>query len=344
MIKPRKLLPGDRVATVSPSSGSAGEPAFRWRYEIGVRRLKELFGFDVVAMPNSLKGIEYNSKHPEGRAEDLMAAFSDKSIKAIICNIGGDDSIRLMPFLDQEVICNNPKVLTGFSDTTSVHMICYGSGLSTFYGPALLTDFAENCGVFGYMADYFRRATFETGAIGQVSSPGYWTSEFLDWNDKELNRSPRRTKRTGGFGLLCGAGVAEGKLLGGCLSVLDRIADTPAFPAPEHWKGAIVFLETPETTPPPELFEAQMRTMLQKEVLQEAAGLIFARPYGNTYNDEYKAILRKLICDELGLKHMPVLTGLPFGHTSPIITLPIGANARIDANSRAFSILESGVI
>ncbi len=63
MIKPRKLLPGDKVATVSPSSGSAGEPAFRWRYEIGVRRLKELFGFDVVAMPNSLKGIEYNSKH-----------------------------------------------------------------------------------------------------------------------------------------------------------------------------------------------------------------------------------------------------------------------------------------
>ena len=213
MIKPSRLTPGDKVATVSPSSGSAGEPAFRWRYEIGVRRLKELFGFDVVAMPNSLKGIEYNSKHPEGRAEDLLDAFSDKSIKAIICNIGGDDSIRLLPFLDQEVIHTNPKVLTGFSDTTSVHMICYGSGLSNFYGPALLTDFAENCGVFGYMADYFRRATFETGPIGPVSAPGYWTSEFLDWNDRQLNKSPRRTMRSGGFGHLCGEGVVRESFL-----------------------------------------------------------------------------------------------------------------------------------
>lgn len=344
MIKPGKLVPGDKVATVSPSSGSAGEPAFRWRYEIGVRRLKELFGFDVVSMPNSLKGIKYNSENPEGRAEDLMAAFGDKSIKAIICNIGGDDSIRLLPFIDEEAIRTNPKVVTGFSDSTSVHMMCYSSGLSSFYGPALLTDFAENCGVFGYTAEHFRRATFETAAIGRISPPGYWTSEFLDWNDRELNRSPRRITRAGSFGLLCGEGVAEGKLLGGCLTVLDRIADTPLFPAPESWKGAIVFLETPETTPEPELFEAEMRTMLRKGVLQEAAGLVFARPYGNVFNDEYKTILKRLICDELDRSHMPVLTDLPFGHTSPIITLPIGANARIDANSREFSILESGVI
>lgn len=72
LTKPKRLRPGDKVATVSPSWGSAGDPELRWRYEQGVQRLKEVFGLEVIAMPNSLEGSDYLYEHPQARAEDII--------------------------------------------------------------------------------------------------------------------------------------------------------------------------------------------------------------------------------------------------------------------------------
>ncbi len=144
LTKPKMLQPGDKVATVSLSWGGAGEPSIRWRYDLGVKRLKEVFGLEVVAMPNSLKGSDFAYENPQARAEDLMAAFRDPSIKGIISNIGGSESIRLLPYIDFNVIRENPKIFMGYSDATISHLFCLKAGLSTFYGPAILTEFAEN--------------------------------------------------------------------------------------------------------------------------------------------------------------------------------------------------------
>lgn len=143
MIKPKKLKKGDKVAIVSLSSGLAGEEMFRHRYELGKKRLEQL-GFNVVTMKNALKGIEYLYNHPEKRAEDFMEAILDKDIKGIICNIGGDDTIRLLPYIDFEAIANNPKVFMGYSDTTINHFMMQKAGVVSYYGPAVMTDFAEN--------------------------------------------------------------------------------------------------------------------------------------------------------------------------------------------------------
>ena len=125
MIKAEKLDRGDKVAVVSLSWGGAGDEKFRDRYEIGKKRVEELFGLNVIEMPNSLKGSEYLDKHPEARAEDLMNAFKNKEIKAIFSNIGGDDTLRLLPYIDFDVIKNNPKIFMGYSDTTVNHFMCY---------------------------------------------------------------------------------------------------------------------------------------------------------------------------------------------------------------------------
>ena len=97
------------MATVSPSWGGAGDSEIRWRYEQGVKRLEEVFGLTVVPMPNSLKGSEFIYNNPQARAEDLMTAFQDTRVKAIIANIGGEDSIRLLPYIDFNVIRENRK-------------------------------------------------------------------------------------------------------------------------------------------------------------------------------------------------------------------------------------------
>ena len=123
MIKPPKLNPGDRVATASLSWG--GPSVFPHRYQAGVNQLEAEFGVKVVEIPNALKDADWLSRNPRARADDLMQAFSDPSIKGIIATIGGEDSIRMLPYLDLDVIRANPKIFLGYSDTTISHMVCY---------------------------------------------------------------------------------------------------------------------------------------------------------------------------------------------------------------------------
>ncbi len=90
LIKPQSLKRGDKIATVSLSWGGAGDRDILWRYEQGKERLEKEFGFEVVEMENTLKGSDYIYNNPQKRAEDLMSAFKDKSIKGIFSCIGGD--------------------------------------------------------------------------------------------------------------------------------------------------------------------------------------------------------------------------------------------------------------
>src|SRR5215204_4953855 len=149
MIKPRKLNAGDKVATVSPSWG--GPAVFPQRYQIGIQQLQKEFDLQVVEMPNTLKDASWLARNPKARADDLMQAFADPSIKGIFATIGGDDSIRLLPSIDLNIIHNNPKVFMGYSDTTISHMMCYNADLVSFYGPSILAEFAENGGIFPYI-------------------------------------------------------------------------------------------------------------------------------------------------------------------------------------------------
>ena len=143
MLKPQRLRPGDKVAVVSLSRGMLGEPQFLHKYHLARERLERDYGLQVVAMPNALKGEDYLYRHPEARAQDLMDAFRDPEVKAVFCAIGGDDTIRLLPYIDFDVLKNNPKIFTGFSDTTSNHFMMYKAGLVSYYGGAVMNNWAE---------------------------------------------------------------------------------------------------------------------------------------------------------------------------------------------------------
>ena len=154
MIKPRKLEPGDRVAAVSLSWGGPG--AFPHRYRAGKEQFTREFGVEVIETPHALREPEWLARNPEARAADLMDAFLDPSIKGIISTIGGEESIRLLPYIHDDVIRANPKVFLGYSDTTVSHLACFRAGLVSFYGPAFMSGFAENGGMFPYMIDAVR--------------------------------------------------------------------------------------------------------------------------------------------------------------------------------------------
>lgn len=115
MIKPERLRRGDKVAIVSLSSGMLGDKQFIHKYYLGKERLEEIFGLEVMPMPHALKGSSYLYEHPEKRAEDWMEACADSSIKAIITAIGGDDGVRLLPYVDFDVLRKYPKIFLGYS-------------------------------------------------------------------------------------------------------------------------------------------------------------------------------------------------------------------------------------
>jgi muramoyltetrapeptide carboxypeptidase LdcA involved in peptidoglycan recycling len=108
MIKPPKLNKGDKVAAITLSRGGPG--TFTHRFEAGKKQLEETFGVEVIPTQHALKSAEWIYRNPQARAEDLMAAFEDSSIKAIITTIGGEDSIRTIPYIDMNVIRRNPKI------------------------------------------------------------------------------------------------------------------------------------------------------------------------------------------------------------------------------------------
>jgi len=339
LIKPPKLNLGDKIATVSPSWGIAGEPGARWRYELAAKRMMDIFGLECVAAPNSLRGEDYLDKNPEARAEDLMWAFSQTQVKGIIANIGGNDSLRLLPYIDYNVIRNNPKVFIGYSDIMSVHFMCMKAGLSTFYGTNLLTSFGEPQGIPQYTMNCFRKALFDTRPIGRIDSPDLFC---CDPNEYE-NASQKYTYRPcGTYERLQGRGVFRGRLLGGHTGIME-LDQTTLFAPFEENADIILFVEDIVECTSPAAFAAFFMWLDEKGVMRNVNGLMIGRFNQFPENDDYRNALLNVM-KALGLSELPVLFNLPFGHTSPICVLPYGAVVEIDCDHAIFTILESGVV
>lgn len=182
MLKPQKLNRGDTVAIVSLSSGIAGDDSIVWRTYQGIQMLQEIFGLKVKIMPHALKGSAFTQQHPELRASDLNEAIRDREVKAIISSIGGDDAIRIWPYVDCEALQSFPKIFSGYSDSTTVHMMFYKMGITSFYGPALLTDFAENINMDSYTIKDIEKNWFNSELIGEVRPAKYIRPYGLNWN------------------------------------------------------------------------------------------------------------------------------------------------------------------
>jgi muramoyltetrapeptide carboxypeptidase LdcA involved in peptidoglycan recycling len=344
-IKPPRLQAGDKVAAVTLSWGGAG--TFPHRYQAGKQQLEAAFGVTVIETPFALRDADWIAANPQARAADLMEAFADPSIKGIIATIGGDDSIRTLPYLDLEVIRQNPKVFMGFSDTTITHLACWKAGLGSFYGPTMMAGFGENGGLFPYMVESLRRTVFSADPIGliQPNTDG-WTVERLEWAEPANQSIKRKLTPSEGWRWSGGAAPRRGRLLGGCLDVLDWLRGTDYWPPLTDWQDAILFIETSEEAPPPPYVERMVRVLGAMGVLQRLSGMLVGRPGGAlppAQFAEYDAAIERVVREELGLHDLPIITRMDFGHTDPYFVLPYGALAEIDPVNQRFSILEAAV-
>lgn len=337
--KPPRLKAGDTVAAVSPCHGWAGDDAVIGRYELGVRRLRKEFSLRVIPAPHALRGSAYLRRHPEARAEDLLWAFENPEVQGIIANVGGNDSHRLLPYLREETIRRHPKVFMGYSDVLNLHLFCRKAGLSTFYGPNLLSPLADPQGLRPDTARWFRRMLMD-GEAGPVEVPASWTCRPPDY---ENPADIRPYASCPGFETVQGTGGAEGVLLGGHTGLMD-LDGTPYALKAEDWTDAILFLEDIPAFFSPDQMEGFLNRLGKSGAMQRLRGIVIGRMSEHRGFEEHAVRIRKTVGEGYGRPDLPVLYGLPFGHTSPQCPIPYGVRARIDCDARAFSILEPGVL
>lgn len=225
-----------------------------------------------------------------------MAAFSDTSIKGIFSCIGGEESIRMLPYIDFNIIKNNPKIFIGYSDTTVSHFICLKGNLSSFYGASLLAELAENIKIFDYTAHWLKKVLFDTSPIGQIPAAKEWTGERIEWFESNSSISKNMIKNKGYEFLQGGEGIIEGLLIGGgCMEVLEMIKGTTLWPSNDVFKDAILFFETSENMTHPTYVEYWLRNYGTQGILQNSKAIIFGKPYQEKYYKEYKNVIMKII-------------------------------------------------
>lgn len=243
------------------------------------------------------------------RASDLMRMFTDRNVDAILCMRGGYGAARLLPRLDFQTIRAHPKIFVGYSDITSLHCaLLTQANLISFHGPMLNSDFAHaDMPEFTWRS--FLRMLTEQRAAGSIVA-GYQLKSV-----KVLRR-----------------GVARGPLIGGNLSVLCTTIATPWQPP---FRNCVLFLE--DVREEPYRFDRMLTHFLNCGLLQQVAGIAIGLnsrcedPKLKTAK-EYRQTLEDVLKDRLLPLKIPVVTGLPFGHTPHNATLALGVNVVLDAN------------
>lgn len=340
MIKPKRLRRGDKVAIVSLSWGGLGDDSFIHKYHIAKERLEIDFGLEVICMPHALKGSEFVANHPELRAKDLMDAFSDHSISAIFCAIGGDDTIRILPYIDLTIIKDNPKIFMGYSDSTVNHLMMYKAGLVSFYGPSIMCEFGEYVKMFDYTQKAVRDILFGEWEQYKLLPSEEWTDDYIHWQESNINTPHTMKKDVHGYEVISGKGLARGHLLGGCIDVFMMAIGTTIWPTLEEWRDAILFIETSEDKPSPDFIKWTFRNLAAQGILKVIKGIIVGKPQGETYYEEYKNSIIQVVVNEEHLDHLPVFYNVNFGHAKPIGIIPYGITAELDCQHKTIIFLE----
>ncbi len=308
LIFPPRLARGDKVAMISPAS----PPRDRRLLRVGTTRLEQL-GFEVVPGRHVLAQRGYLAGSDEQRLHDLEAAFRDPAIKAIFCARGGYGVARLLGAFDPALARRQPKALVGFSDITVLHLVLQKAGVVSFWGPMPCTGL----GWSAFSVRGLERTLMSPGPAGRLPfSP---------------SRRPKALR----------AGVAEGRLTGGTLSMLASSLGT-AYEL--ETRGRIVFME--DVDEEPYRVDRMLTQLIAAGKLSDAAGVavgIFTGAVVRNCPAKKSLAMKEVFADHLLPLRLPVLANVAVGHVPDQVTLPYGAMARIDAGAKTLEILQAGV-
>lgn len=312
--RPQALEPGSRIGLVAPAGALLEQDDLQCAAEI-CRGL----GFEPAIGVNAERRYGYLGGSDEERLSDLNAAIRDPDIAGIWCLRGGYGTTRILPGVDYDAFARTPKALIGYSDITALlNAVTRITGVVTFHGPVARAELT------GFSREHLERAVRRTapaGRLGRIGSPSYVLGA-----------------RKGRIATL-EAGVAEGVLAGGNLTLLQCLIGTPYFP---DLDGAILFIEdVGEDLYRVDRVLAQFRTI---GALDRLAGVAVGQ-----FTEMKKATsdgalgFHEILETYFGPLGIPVAYGFPIGHVDDQWTLPLGVRARLDADGGELELLEAGV-
>jgi muramoyltetrapeptide carboxypeptidase len=305
IVQPPRLKTGDTIAVIAPASPIYSREVF----DPGIAALKKM-GFQVRVDDRIFQSSRYLAGSDADRAEEVMCALEDPSIQAVIALRGGYGCARLIPYLNEDRLRPHPKILMGFSDLTTLFLFLYKRfGWITFHGPmaatATLAEFA---------ADQNRHL------LSLWTDPGYrpaFTFPQLEaW----------------------APGIAEGALVGGCLSVIVTSLGTPYEIETE---GKVLFLE--DTGEPPYRLDRMITHLHLAGKLKSLAGLLLGS-FQDCEPTKANYTAAEVLKDLLTELKVPILSNFPAGHIQNNWAFPLGARIQMDTEAKSVSFLDAAVL
>lgn len=315
LLKPARLSLGDTIGIIAPASAPPDPKAVDRAAEA-----LERFGFKPKLGKNVRARLGFIAGTDRERAADLMTMFADKKVRGIICLRGGYGCSRILDRLDYAVIRANPKILSGYSDITSLHNVLTArANLISIHAPMLNGALADPK-VPEFTKESFLRTVMEPSAFGSIR-------ENCPENQVAVLRG----------------GIAKGRLTGGNLSLIVAALGTPYLPS---FKGKILFFE--DISEKPYRLDRMLTQLLNAGVFAQVAGVAVGVNKDCDDPDkkdskEYYQSGADVIKERLASLRVPVVTGLPFGHVDLNATIPVNARAVLDGKRGDLIITESAV-
>lgn len=303
IIKPPRLKVGDTIGLINPA-------AFSYPQEIEpIKQILSQLGLKVKLGTHIFDRYGYLGGKDPDRAADVNAMFADSSVQAILTVQGGWGCNRILPLLDYQLIRNNPKIIIGFSDITSLLLAIYArSGVITFHGPVGISTWSP------FTVDYVKQVLLNGKAITMQNSSQIKVETITP-------------------------GKSRGKLVGGNLSVLAAMVGSNYLP---DWKNSILFVE--ELGEEVYRLDRMLTQLKLAGILDQISGFIFGQCIKCEPEEPKESLtLEQMLFEHIRPLNIPAWYGSMIGHVRDIFTLPVGAEVEIDAIAGTIKLLDSAV-
>ena len=290
---PNRLKIGDTVGVIAPSGPIIGSNIEELEQ---AREIIEKDGFKVKYSKNLFSNANKYSSTAKEKAEDINDIFADKEVKMIWCAKGGSNSNCTFEYINYEIIKQNPKIICGYSDITSLtNIITEKTGLVTFSGTNFKTIATDE-------TDYSYKEAIKRFVNGSLEI-GQESEEYMTIKE----------------------GEAEGDLIGGNLSLIRGLV---AGKYSISFENKILFLEELGFETDPALASNFLYYMKQNGVFEQIKGLWI----GN-YEHESRISLEEVVLNVLKSDYnFPIVKYNNFGHLETKVVIPIGTKAKIDTS------------
>ena len=316
LLKATRLKPGSLVGIVSPASATF----VREELDIVLDAVRSL-GLVPRLAPHLLDRYGYLAGKDKDRAADINQFFAQRQVAAILPIRGGWGCSRILPYLDYELIRQNPKIIVGFSDITALILaINARTHLVTFHGPNGLSSWRP------LETEYFRRVLE--------------SAESVTFQNLKAEEDENRLMQVKNRIHTINPGVVRGRLIGGNLSVFSTLVGSPYLP---DLSGAILFLE--DVNENIYRLDRLMTHLKLAGVFDRLAGFIFGQCPECLPDADYGSLtLEEVLVDHIKPLGIPAWYGAMIGHIEPVLTLPIGLEVEIDASAGTIRMLEPAVV